>query len=157
MSAGGAGISGTSDRTPSTGSWRRNTRRLPSSSRKRNLEPSRYLCVWVLKAELAAQDDRPHVPHGSHKVSTNPDTPSRPRFKELELTGHLEELSGALAVSPRREFKGFPQGGALQLHQVEGSPEGQDGEQVLHRDGACGRNSATLSAADATFYPSAVW
>lgn len=72
-------------------------------------------------------------------------------FKEPELTRHLEELSGALAVSPRREFKGFPQGGALQLHQVEGSPEGQDGEQVLHRDGACGRNTVTLSAAHAIF------
>lgn len=114
--------------------------------------PTRYLRVQMVKAELAAQDGRPHVPQGSHKVSTNPDTPSRPCFKKLELTGHLEELSGALAVSPRREFKGFPQGGALQLHQVEGSPEGQDGEQVLHRDGACGRNTVTLSAADTIFF-----
>lgn len=84
-------------------------------------------------------------------MSCRAHTRSRPCFKELELTGYLEELSGALAVSPRREFKGFPQGAALQLHQVEGSPKRQDREQVLHSNGACGRNSVTLSATNAIF------
>lgn len=52
-------------------------------------------------------------------------------------TGYLEELSGALAVSSHGVFERFPQRGAFQLHQIEGSSEGQHGDQVLHGDRTC--------------------
>ena len=51
-------------------------------------------------------------------------------------TSYLKELSPLAPVAMDRVLEGLPQRGALHLDQVEGSPEGQHQEQVLHCDGS---------------------
>ena len=51
-------------------------------------------------------------------------------------TSYLKELSPLAPVAMDRVLEGLPQRGALHLDHVEGSPEGQHQEQVLHCDGS---------------------